>query len=138
MCLHDGVHRYRQFLEEICESAKADPVAGGGKDDDGAATGILVGDWSVLRCKVEEGFSRVSKVLEDGTVQVQHFALRDTDGVWKNRRASSSCVTMVALLFFTSPPSQQPPSRTSLSVSGVRWRVPYRKYVLYSSVLAIA
>ncbi|CAM9549428.1 unnamed protein product, partial [Hapterophycus canaliculatus] len=62
--------RYRQFLEEICESAEADPVAGGGEEVDGTATGVALGDWSVLRCKVEEGFSRVSKVLEDGTVQV--------------------------------------------------------------------
>ncbi|CAM9710449.1 unnamed protein product [Scytosiphon promiscuus] len=62
--------RYRQFLEEVCESAKADPVTDDFQDSDGASTSVALGDWSALRCKVEEGYSRVSKVLEDGTIQV--------------------------------------------------------------------
>lgn len=37
---------------------------------DEAGTDVSLGDWSGLQCRVEEGFSRMSKVLEDGTIQV--------------------------------------------------------------------
>ncbi len=56
--------RYREFLLRVC-AAEEEIDAG---DENG--TEVSLGDWSALRCRVEEGFSRVSKVLEDGTIQV--------------------------------------------------------------------
>lgn len=57
------VSRYRQFLQGVC-TAGADLGVGE------SVTDVSPNDWSILRCRVEEGFSRVSKVLEDGTIQV--------------------------------------------------------------------
>lgn len=58
-------YRYIDFLGRIC-------VAGADMDmgSDETRRGVSLGDWSSLRCRVEEGFSRSSKVLEDGTIQV--------------------------------------------------------------------
>ncbi|CAM9527288.1 unnamed protein product [Ectocarpus sp. 4 AP-2014] len=61
--------RFRDFLSKVCAAADAEPDEGGGGGGD-AATDLVKGDWSDLRCKVEEGFRRVSTVLEDGTIQV--------------------------------------------------------------------
>eukprot|EP00903_Cladosiphon_okamuranus_P015929 g14714.t1 len=58
--------RYREFLERLREEEGSGDVSNG----DEAGTDVSQGDWSGLRCRVEEGFSRVSKVLEDGTIQV--------------------------------------------------------------------
>lgn len=56
---------------------------------DETGTDVSLGDWSVLRCRVEEGFSRVSKVLEDGTIQV--FVLqKKCFGPWAPRMALST------------------------------------------------
>ncbi|CAM9285288.1 unnamed protein product [Ectocarpus fasciculatus] len=63
--------RYRAFLSRVCAEADAEPDEGGGGGGGGdAATDLVKGDWSGLRCRVEEGFRRVSTVLEDGTIQV--------------------------------------------------------------------
>lgn len=57
--------RYHEFLGGIC-------MAGADVGVEAEATADLSrGDWSVLQCRVEEGFSRVSKVLDDGTIQVR-------------------------------------------------------------------
>lgn len=46
-------------------------MAGAEVVEGASSTDLLEGDWSVLECRVEEGFARVSKVLEDGTIQVR-------------------------------------------------------------------
>lgn len=61
--------RYRDFLSKVCAAADAEPDEGGGGGGD-AATDLVKDDWSDLWCRVEEGFRRVSTVLEDGTIQV--------------------------------------------------------------------
>ena len=64
--------RYREFLGRLC--AEEGGVHTGNGDE--AGTDVSLGNWSGLRCRVEEGFSRVSKVLEDGTIQVSY------DTIW--------------------------------------------------------
>lgn len=56
-------------MGRICEEEGG--VHGGNGDGDETGTDVSLGDWSGLRCRVEEGFSRMSKVLEDGTIQVR-------------------------------------------------------------------
>lgn len=65
---HPIFERYRQFLWEVCE-ARTDFCAGE------SGTDVSYGDWSSLRCRVEEGIGRMSKVLEDGSIQVDTLAL---------------------------------------------------------------
>lgn len=46
-------------------------MAGAEAVEDASSTDLSEGDWSALECRVEEGSARVSKVLEDGTIQVR-------------------------------------------------------------------
>lgn len=65
MCTSIPECRYLDFLERL-RVAGADKVMGA----DETGSDVSLRDWSALRCRVEEGFSRSSKVLEDGTIQV--------------------------------------------------------------------
>ncbi|CAM9445050.1 unnamed protein product [Sphacelaria rigidula] len=56
--------RYHTFLSALC-TAEREQARKISHDD----AGLAHGDWSQLRCKVEEGFGRVSTVLEDGAIQ---------------------------------------------------------------------
>lgn len=58
--------RYQEFLSGLC-AAEAEHARGAGEE----GAGLAQGDWSQMRCKVEEGYGRVSTVLEDGTIQVR-------------------------------------------------------------------
>ena len=75
-----------------------------------STTDVSHGNWSGLRCKVEEGFGRASKVLEDGTIQVNSLPL----GAMFPTSTTSTCTlpevqSIIVDFFFRGGAERYPP-----------------------------